>query len=219
MSDIRNVSKDMEEKPSVMMKVATFIVDRRNLFFLLFAIAIVFCLIAANWRKVENSLAAYLPDDAETSIGLDLMKEQFVTYGTAKVMVMNIDYEEAERLAEQIEQRGDVSMLSFDDTEEHFHNFSALYDITFLYPEDDERALAGLEEIKTELAGYDLYVSTSMGDAAAEQIQSEMQIVSVIVAIIVLTVLIFTSQTYAEVPVLILTFLASAAPSPLYLTP
>ena len=211
MSDIRNVSKDMEEKPSVMMKVATFIVDRRNLFFLLFAIAIVFCLIAANWRKVENSLAAYLPDDAETSIGLDLMKEQFVTYGTAKVMVMNIDYEEAERLAEQIEQRGDVSMLSFDDTEEHFHNFSALYDITFLYPEDDERALAGLEEIKTELAGYDLYVSTSMGDAAAEQIQSEMQIVSVIVAIIVLTVLIFTSQTYAEVPVLILTFLASAA--------
>ena len=46
MSDIRTVSKDMEEKPSVMMKVATFIVDRRNLFFLLFAIAIVFCLIA-----------------------------------------------------------------------------------------------------------------------------------------------------------------------------
>ena len=50
-----------------------------------------------------------------------------------------------------------------------------------------------------------------MGDAAAEQIASEMQVVSVIVAVIVLTVLIFTSQTYAEVPVLILTFLASAA--------
>jgi len=210
-SNVKNISPDMEEKPSVMMKVATFIVDRRNLFFLLFAIAIIFCLIASNWRKVENSLAAYLPDDAETSIGLDLMSEQFVTYGTAKVMVMNIDYKEAERLAEQIENRSDVSMLTFDDSEEHFHNFSALFDITFIYPEEDERALNALEEIKDSLSGHDLYVSTSMGDAAAEQIQSEMQVVSVIVAIIVLTVLIFTSQTYAEVPVLILTFLASAA--------
>ena len=206
-----NLTEDMEEKPSAMLKVATFIVDRRNLFFLLFGIAIIFCLIAANWVKVENSLAAYLPDDAETTIGLNLMDEQFITYGTAKVMVMNIDYEDAEKLADQIKDRTDVSMLSFDRTEEHFHNFSALFDITFIYPEDDDRALEALEDIETDLSTYDIYVSTSMGDAAAEQINAEMQVVTVIVAIIVLSVLIFTSQTYAEVPVLILTFLASAA--------
>ena len=45
---------NMEEKPSAMMKVATFIVDRRNLFFLLFGIAVIFSLIAANWVKVEK---------------------------------------------------------------------------------------------------------------------------------------------------------------------
>ena len=200
------ISDDMEEKPSTMLKIATFIVDRRNLFFLLFGIAIIFCLIAAKWVKVENSLAAYLPDDAETTIGLDLMDEQFITYGTAKVMVMNIDYDEAEKLADSLRDREDVSMLSFDRTEEHFHNFSALFDITFIYPEDDDRALAALDDIQADLAGYDIYVSTSMGDAAAEQINAEMQVVTVIVAIIVLSVLIFTSQTYAEVPVLILTF-------------
>ena len=48
----------MEEKPSAMIRVATFIVDRRNLFFLLFGIAIIFSLIAARWVKVENALAA-----------------------------------------------------------------------------------------------------------------------------------------------------------------
>ena len=78
MSDIKtnagNISEDVEEKPSAMLKVATFIVDRRNLFFLLFGIAIIVCLIASNWVNVENSLAAYLPDDAETSIGLDLLE-------------------------------------------------------------------------------------------------------------------------------------------------
>ena len=195
---------------SPVIKVATFIVDRRNLFFLLFIIGAIISLVTKNWVKVENSLAAYLPDTAETSRGLDLMEEQFVTYGSAKVMVMNIPYSEAERIADRIEKDPRVSMLGFDGEKEHYNNFSALYDITFIYPSDDDRALEALEDIEEGLSGYDLYVSTSLGDAQAEQIAAEMQVVSLIVAVIVLTVLIFTSQTYAEVPVLIITFLASA---------
>ncbi|MBR5421700.1 MAG: MMPL family transporter [Lachnospiraceae bacterium] len=199
-----------EEKPSAMIKVATFIVDRRNLFFLLFGIAIVFCLIASNWVKVENALAAYLPKSSETSQGLDRMGEEFITYGSARVMVMNVTYDDAKKLADAIEARDDVYMISFDNSESHFNNFSALFDITFAAAEDDPSALQSLEEVKEMLAGHDLYVSTSMGNAAAEQIESEMQVVSVIVAVIVLSVLLFTSQTWAEVPVLILTFGAGA---------
>jgi len=208
------IDTDIEEKGkskgSPMIKVATFIVDRRNLFFLLFAIAAIFCLIASNWVKVENSLAAYLPATAETSIGLDRMSEEFTTYGSAKIMVMNITYEEAEKLADEIAAREDVYMLSFDSTKEHFNNFSALFDITFTYPEDDDRALASLEEIKDALSSHDLYVSTSMGDAEAEQIDAEMKVVSLIVAVIVVSVLLFTSETWAEVPVLLGTFGAGA---------
>ena len=37
------------EKPSFMLKVATFVVDRRNLFFLLFAIVIAFSVISSGW--------------------------------------------------------------------------------------------------------------------------------------------------------------------------
>ncbi len=199
-----------KSKGSPMIKVATFIVDRRNLFFLLFAIAAIFCLIASNWVKVENSLAAYLPASAETSIGLDRMEEEFTTYGSAKVMVMNITYDEAQKLADEIAAREDIYMLSFDSSKEHFNNFSALFDITFVYPEKDERALASLEEIKDGLSAYDICVSTSMGDAEAEQIDAEMKIVSLIVAVIVVSVLLFTSETWAEVPVLLGTFGAGA---------
>ena len=48
------------ENENFMIKVATFIVDRRNLFFLLFGIAIIFSLVSMNWVKVENALSAYL---------------------------------------------------------------------------------------------------------------------------------------------------------------
>lgn len=193
-----------------MIKVATFIVDRRNLLFLLFGIAIIFSVISMNWVKVENSMSAYLPDTTETSQGLDRMEEQFITYGTAKVMVTNIPYEKAEEISEQIEALDSVIMLTFDNTEEHYNNFSALYDITFGYEETDDRALEALDEVKEMFSDYDIYVSTSMGDASAEQIASEMQVISVLVAIVVVTVLLFTSQTWAEVPVLLLTFIAAA---------
>ncbi|MCR4785386.1 MAG: MMPL family transporter [Lachnospiraceae bacterium] len=201
---------DSTEKTSPMIKVATFIVDRRNLFFLLFAIAIVFSLISAKWVSVEDSLPAYLSEDTETRKGLDLMEKEFITYGSAKVMVTNIDYAKADELAEEIKNRSDVSMLEFDNTDSHYNNFSALYNITFIYKEDDERALSALAEIKEMLSDYDLYVSTSMGNQTADIINSEMVVVKILVAIIVVTVLLLTSQTWAEVPVLLLTFGASA---------
>ncbi|MDE7268394.1 MAG: MMPL family transporter [Lachnospiraceae bacterium] len=203
-------TKNVGEDSGFMLKVATFIVDRRNLFFLLFGIAIIFSLVSMNWVKVENALSAYLPDTTETSQGLDLMEEQFITYGTAKVMVTNIPYDEAYALYEQIEALDSVIMLDFENTEEYYNNFSALYNITFGYTEEDDRALEALAEVEAMLEGYDIYVSTSMGDASAEQLASEMATISVLVAIVVVSVLLFTSQTWAEVPVLLITFCSAA---------
>ena len=189
---------------SAMIKVATFIVDRRNLFFLLFGIAIIFCVIAANWVKVEDALSAYLPGTSETRVSLELMEEEFVTYGTADIMVSNITYNEAKRIADEIEADESVAMLTFDETAKHYNNFSSLYNITFRYTEDDERALEALGRVREKFADYDIFVSTSLGNETAETIEKEMQVVSILVVIVVLSVLVFTSSTYAEVPVLLL---------------
>ena len=137
------------------------------------------------------------------------MENEFITYGSAKIMVTNITYETACEISDMIEDMDSVVMLTFDDTSEHYNNFSALYDVTFNYPETDDRALEALSELEDKLSGYDIYVSTTMGDASAEQIESEMSVITVLVAIIVVTVLLLTSQTWAEVPVLLLTFVAS----------
>lgn len=200
----------VKEEGNFMVKVATFIVDRRNLFFLLFGIAIIFSVVAMNWVEVENDLSAFLPGTTETRQGLDLMEEEFITYGTAKVMVTNINQDEAQELADDIEAMDDVIMLTYDNTKDHYNNFSALYDITFGYEEDDGRALEALDEVETMLDGYDIYVSTSMGDSSAEEIEQQMSVISVLVAIIVVSILLLTSQTWAEVPVLLLTFISAA---------
>ncbi len=203
-------TKAKEQDSNVMIKISSFIVDKRNLFFLIYMILIIFSAFSRNWVKVENSLAAYLPGTTETRQGMDLMEEQFVTYGTAKFMVSNITYEEAERLAEEIENMDSVGMLTFENTTDHYNNFSALYDVTFVYDETDDKCLTALEELKDYFADYDLYVSTSLGDQSSETIASEMSVIIVWVAVIVVAVLLLTSQTWAEVPVLLLTFVSAA---------
>ena len=194
---------------SFMLKLARFIVDKRNLVFLVVIIGLIFSVFSCSWVQVENDLTAYLPADSETRQALDVMDEQFTTFGTASVMVANLPLADAFDLQEKLEDVEGVQGVAFDETDEHYNNVSALFSVTFDYDEDDERCLDALERVKNSLAGYDLYVSTDLGNTQEETIDHEISVIMVYVAIVIVLVLLFTSETYGEVPVLILTFVVA----------
>lgn len=193
-----------------MLKICGFIVDKRNLFFLIFGILIIFSAISRNWVGVENSMSYYLPGTTETRQGLDLMEEEFITYGTCNVMVANVSYAQADDIRERLESIDGVFSISFDDSEEHYTNGSAYYNITFDYDEKEEACLTSLDKVKEQLSGYDYYLTTGLGNTQAELIAQEMNTISVLVAIIVVSVLLLTTQAYAEIPVLLITFVSAA---------
>ncbi len=195
---------------SVMLKICAFIVDKRNLFFLIYAILCIFSVISRGWVSVENDLAEYLPATSETRKGLDLMEEQFTTYGSVKVMVANISYDQAALIKDYLESVDGVFSAEVDDSRDHYNNGSALFNITFDYDEDDDKCLELLADIEAYFEPYDSYISTTLGDTQSELIDKEMSVISVLVVIIVIAVLLFTSQAYAEVPVLLLTFGSAA---------
>ncbi len=159
--------------------------------------------------EVESELAAYLPEDSETRQALDIMEDQFITYGSAQIMVANISQDKAEELKDQIAGINGVQGVEYDNTQDHYNNASALYAVTFDYDESDAECLTSLEAIQSALSPYDVYVSTELGNAQQEAIDSEVRVIMVYVAVIIVLVLLFTSQTYAEVPVLILTFVVA----------
>ena len=101
------------EKPSFFEKLATVIVDKRNLIFFLYACALIFCLFSRSWVSVCNDITEYLPEATETRQGLTLMEEEFTTFGTARVMVSHVTYEMAEELAEQMKQIEGVASAAF----------------------------------------------------------------------------------------------------------
>ena len=203
------MSNMQKENSSFMAKLAGFIVDKRNLFFLITIIGLVFSAFSTSWIEVENTLSEFLPDGTESRQGLDVMSEQFTTYGTAQVMVANVTLDEANKLNETLSNIAGIQSVVFDETSEHYNNVSALYTVTFDYDETDDRCLAALDSIETELSDFDYYISTALGNALQETIDAEVNVIMVYVAIIVVVVLIFTSQTWAEIPVLLLTFVCA----------
>lgn len=195
-----------ENKATPMEKLATFIVDKRNLFFLLYIFALIFCAFSTGWVQVENDITTYLPAETQTRQGLTLMNDEFVTYGTARVMVSNISYERGESLREEIENVDGVATVDFDNTQNHYKNASALYEVTFDGTTSDKVSINAMEQIKKLLAKYDTYVNTEVGVDTAADLKDEMQVIIVIAAVIIVVVLTLTSRSYAEVPVLIATF-------------
>lgn len=197
-------------KGSGMEKIATFIVDKRNLFFLLYAFALIFSIVATGWVKVENDITTYLPEDTETRQGLTVMNDNFVTYGTARVMVSNVTYETAENICSDLESIDGVTSVDFDDTTDHYKSASALFSVTFDGTTTDDISVHALHTIRDMLAGYDTYIDTEVGVDTSADLQSEMSVILVLAAIVIVLVLTLTSRSYAEVPVLIMTFGAAA---------
>ena len=209
-------------------KLATFIVDKRNLIFFLYACALIFCLFSRSWVRVCNDITEYLPDTTETRQGLTLMEEEFTTFATARVMVSHVTYEMAEDLADQMEQIEGVSSAVFgssdvgadteedsepetpEDIAEYFKGADALISVTFDGEEEDEISLAALSAIRELLEPYDYYIDSAVGNSQAASLANEMGIILAVAAVIIVLVLLLTSRSYAEIPVLLLTFVAAA---------
>lgn len=206
------MAKDMPEKEENggMKKVAAFIVDKRNLFFLLYVVALVFSLFSRNWVEVENDITTYLPEETETRRGLTVMNDNFVTYGSARVMISNITPQRAQEVADSIAEIEGVSRVTFDGTEDHYRGASALLDVSFDAEETEDRAINAMNEIRTMLADYDTYVDTTVGEDTSADLAKEMGVIVLVAAVIIVVVLTLTSKAYLEVPVLVMTFGAAA---------
>lgn len=191
---------------NTMTRIASFIVQKRNVFFLLYAFVLVFCVFSTSWVEVENDVTTYLPEDTETRQGIDAMNSNFTTFGTARVMVSNITYDTALDLCDRLSQIDGVEMVTFDDTEDHFRKASALYDINFSGGNFDEKSLSALDEIQDCLSSYDLSIDTLVGYDENALLAEEMTAILIVASMIILLVLTLTSRSYAEIPVLILTF-------------
>ena len=197
-------------KPTPIKNIAAFIVDKRKAFYLIYTLLVIFSIFSSNWVAVDNDITDYLSKETETRKGLTLMEEEFVTYATAEVMIDNISYQDADSLCRELEEINGVKEIAFDDTTKHYANAAALFSVTFDGGNDDKICETALQEIREATSEYDVYISAELGNTKADILAKEVKLVMIIAAIIIISVLLFSSRTYMEVPVLIINFVAAA---------
>lgn len=195
---------------SFMIKLSSFIVDKRKAFILAFVLGMIFSVVSMNWVQVNNDITTYLPEYTQTRQGLNIMEEEFIEYATARVMVDHITYADAKALVEVLESVEGVSGVEFEETEDYYKGASALYNVTFEGETDSQISEAAMAEIRELLSDYDLYVNTEVGVDTAAELSEEMNVILLVAVGVILAVLLFTSKTYAEIPVLLMTFGAAA---------
>ncbi len=198
------------EKPDLMQRVARTIVDSRYLIFLLFAVAAIYCVLSIGRVRTSNDLAAFLPADMETRRGLAVMETEFTGFATAEIMVSNITYETAERLAEEIAALPKVASLGFDDTTAHFVSSSALFSVLFDGGSEDSAVIADMERIRALTAQYDCYENTDVGRDYSAVVAGEMGVILIIAALVIAAVLLLTSRSYFEVVIFAIVFVFAA---------
>ena len=210
-----NISKKNRE--GIMFeRISAYIVNKRKAFMVFFILAAVFSVFSSSWVKVSNKLSDYLPESTKTKQGLDIMDENFTTFGTAKVMVNNIDYEKALELSTKLKEIAGVSRVDFYDKsdsdyenkniEDYYKDFAALYTISFEDVEDSKLVQEAIVKVREAVSTYDNVVYTTIDKDDAKSLNEDMKVIGVLVVIIIVGVLIFTSQTYAEILIFMLTF-------------
>ena len=197
-------------------RISAYIVNKRKAFMVFFILAAVFSVFSSSWVKVSNKLSDYLPESTKTKQGLDIMDENFTTFGTAKVMVNNIDYEKALELSTKLKEIAGVSRVDFYDKsdsdyenkniEDYYKDFAALYTISFEDVEDSKLVQEAIVKVREAVSAYDNVVYTTIDKDDAKSLNEDMKVIGVLVVIIIVGVLIFTSQTYAEILIFMLTF-------------
>ena len=191
---------------SFMHRLSEIIVDKRYLIFLLVIALMVFSLFSMSWVEVENDLSSFLPDRSDSKAGVDIMMEEFTLYGMASVMVANITLEEAKEISAMLQKIEGVTIVDFAEDKAHYNNASANYSINMAYPQSDARCEEALNSIKAALADYDAYISSDIGNPMGAILDEEIGMIIVLAGIMILAMLLITSKSVIELPIIMISF-------------
>lgn len=189
----------------VLSKLASFIVHGRYVFFVIFLCFIAHSIYGFPKVKVEEDITAFLSQKTDTKKSLDIMDEQFKTYGSATLMVVVDNISDAERIAEMIKNVTEVMSVDFDGTNSTWREPYALYSITFRGEGSDDIYVNAENYIKKDLLkDYKVYTYATLDEFG--QFSQQVTIALICTIVVIIVVLFLTTDSYAEIIVFPIVF-------------
>ena len=165
---------------------------------ILFVAMAVYSVLSLGRVQVNGDLSAFLGKNTETRQSLDLMEREFAGYASATIMIEEITPENAEGYAERIRAVPDVTSLSYDPATDYKENCS-LFSVLFNGPENGEKPLAAMKQIREILGNEKTRIITEVGVDYPKQLAGEMRIVLILCGAVIVAVLLLTSRSFFDI--------------------
>ncbi len=188
-------------------RIASFIVDKRLYILIAMGVLAVISALLIPRVEINYDMADYLPDDSETTIGLERMEDEFGRTGTAQVMLLGVDASTASEVASDIDDFADVQFVTFDEhSEEHYlpdeQDGAALLQVTIDgddFSQVAEEVVVDIDEY-LDFHGHDYHLG---GPAVSnyelqEAVLSELPLIMIMAITIVLAILWLNARSWLE---------------------
>lgn len=180
--------------------------------YVVIAIFLLVCVLSAIFMskvEINYNISDYLDKNTETKISLKIIEEEFGLTGDIQVVAEGVDVDTAKAIRDKIEDIEHVLSVSFDEHNENYYkDQNALFSVIVDGDEYSKEASAVLSSIKSEIA--ELSEKTDFGGTVVENnnlrgsIEGQIPIILAISLCLVVIIMLFTSQSWIEPFVLLL---------------
>ena len=194
-------------KTSLAHKFSSFVVKCRWIFTAIFIALAIFCAIMIPKTQVLYDLSVYTPKGGMLNKSIALMKKEFNDKGSVSVMFANVTLEDVATLTEELSYIDGIQSVSFN-PQTDYKNSDALFSIILSDYDSTNGANATIERILNYIDGKDAYLA---GQSAAayytrQVTENEVMSIAIIVVVMVIFILLFTSKTYFELVIMLFVF-------------
>ena len=159
-----------------------------------FLVGCVFSLITMLFVNVNYDLTEYLPDDAPSCQGLDLMEREFGYPGTARVMIRDVTLYEAKQYKDRLEAVDGVDQIlwcdsqvniyagedfiQMDEIEDYYKDGYAVMDVTFEEGDTSRRTSRAIDAMQEITGDKGYYVGMAVQNKSlTENVEKEMSLI------------------------------------------
>lgn len=191
------------------------IIEKRRLIEKIFAVLVLASIIFFPFVGVNYDLSEYLPHDAPSKAGLNLMEEEFGYPGTARIMIGEVSIYEAKIYKDKIENVDGVDMVMWadtttdiyqsgqflknDDISDYYKDGYAVMDVTFIEGDSAKTTHKAINAIK-EITGDKGYFTGSavQNKSLSETLTKEIAIAMVMGVVMIAAILCLTTNSWFE---------------------
>lgn len=200
--------------------VADFIVNRKRLIEIVFAVLVLISLFFSMFVEVNYDLKEYLPADALSEKGIKLMEKEFGYPGTARVMLDDVSLYEAKAYKDKIEAVDGVDRVIWADSEtdvyqaggfvesadidDYYKDRYSVMEIVFDEGNTSKRTSRAIDEIREITVGKGHLVGPAVQDkSVSESLAKEVKSIMIMAFALIAVVLLMSTTSWFE-PVLFL---------------